>query len=169
MAHGDHAAFEQLFSQLSGPVYAMALAVIRDRSQAEEIAQDVFTEIWRTAVRYDPSRGGVITWALTIARRRAIDRVRAVASDSRREQQHASIAWPRDLAGDVWQEAAERDELQRGLSTLTEHQRQLVELAYFGGLTHADIAARLDIPIGTVKSRLRTALARLRENLQDGR
>jgi len=162
VADGDYSAFELVFTTLSFRVYRAALALIRDPSQAEEIAQDVFTEIWQHAYRYDPAKSSVVGWVMMITRGRAIDRVRSVTAGARRERQTAFEAVPWDEVSETADEASDREQLREALVTLNGAQREVVMLSFYAGYSHAEIAVVLDIPVGTVKSRLRAALARLR-------
>jgi RNA polymerase sigma-70 factor (ECF subfamily) len=162
VARGERSAFDQLFGLLCDPVYAMALSILRDQAQAEEVAQDVLTEIWRTAGRHDPRKASVHVWAMMITRRRAIDRIRSVTASTRQERQSAYSPVSRDLVSEAAEELSDREQLGRALDSLTGPQRQVIELAFYHGHSHGQIAAMLGIPTGTVKSRIRAALAMLR-------
>jgi RNA polymerase sigma-70 factor (ECF subfamily) len=162
VADGDLNAFEQVFSVLYYRVYSAALVLIRDPAQAEEIAQDVFTEIWTRAARYDPARSSAVAWVLMITRSRAIDRVRAVTAGARRERQTATTDVPWDQASETSDDESDREQLRQGLGKLTGAQREVIMLAFYAGYTHSEIASVLGIPAGTVKSRIRAALALLR-------
>lgn len=163
VAEGDYSAFELVFTALFFRVYRAALVLIRDPSQAEEIAQDVFTEIWQHAARYDPAKSSVVAWVLMITRGRAIDRVRSVTAGARRERQTAFEAVPWDEVSETADDASDREQLREALVTLNGAQREVVMLSFYAGYSHSEIAVVLDIPVGTVKSRLRSALARLRD------
>lgn len=167
VARGDERAFERLYDVLAPRVFGLVLRVMRDPAQSEEVAQEVFVELWRTASRFEPSRGSVAAWALTIAHRRSVDRVRSVQSAQYREarvaaRQHAS---PFDEVADEVQGRFEREQVRRCLGTLTELQRESVGLAYYQGYTYREVAALLGAPLGTVKTRLRDGLIRLRDCL----
>jgi RNA polymerase sigma-70 factor (ECF subfamily) len=166
VADGDFNAFEHVFSALHYRVYSAALLLIRDPAQAEEITQDVFTEIWQHADRYDPAKSSAAAWALMITRGRAIDRVRSVTAGARRERETATADVPWDQASETSDDESDREQLREGLGELTDAQREVIMLAFYAGYTHAEIAARLDIPAGTVKSRIRSALTRLRDWMQ---
>jgi RNA polymerase sigma-70 factor (ECF subfamily) len=168
VARGEHGAFDALFRQLSGPVYRAALDLTRDRAQAEEIAQDVLFEIWRTADRFDPGKGSATAWARMIARRRAIDRIRSVAADAQRESRTAvdPVCW--DQVSEAVEEGLDREQLTSSLNQLSGLQRQAIMLAFYSGHTHQEIAAILDIALGTVKSRIRTGLHILRDYMHTG-
>lgn len=164
-ARREDQAFERVFRHLSDPVHRLALTIIGDVAQAEEIAQEVLTEIWRTAGRFDPGKSDAMPWALMIARRRAIDRVRAVTADARREQRTAEFAVPWDQVSEAVQDGIDREELRRNLDGLNDPQRQAVRLVFIDGHTVAKAALILDIPPGTVKSRIRAALINLRRGM----
>jgi RNA polymerase sigma-70 factor, ECF subfamily len=165
VAGGDDGAFEQVYAQLSGPVHSAILAILRDRGQAEEVAQEVLLEIWRLASRYDPGRGGATRWALTIARHRAIDRVRSAAASSARELRTAS-ALPLAQASETAAHPADPELLRQGLARLTHLQRQAITLAFYGEHTYAEVARMLGVPLGTIKARIRDGLASLRHLMQ---
>jgi RNA polymerase sigma-70 factor (ECF subfamily) len=167
VARGDHDAFELVYEQLSGPVYGVILAVLRDPAQAEEVAQEVFLEMWRLAFRYDPGKGSATQWALTIARHRAIDRVRSAAASSARELRTAAAppaAQVRDIAADT----ADLALLRQCLSSLSHLQREAIMLAFYGEHTYAEAAEILGVPLGTLKNRIRDGLARLRHCMRSG-
>jgi RNA polymerase sigma-70 factor (ECF subfamily) len=168
VARREDGSFDGVFAALSGPVRALALALVRDPAQADEIAQDVLTEIWRTAGRYDPGRGSAVSWALMITRRRAIDRIRSVVADARRERRTAGVLVPWDELGERADDLSDREQLRTCLDLLPGAQREAVMLAFYGGYSYADVAVLLDLPAGTVKTRMRAALSRLRDCMQDG-
>lgn len=166
-ARGDDGAFELVLIRLSGPVQRLVRTMVRDPAQAEEVTQEVFFEMWRTAVRFDSGKGSAAAWAMTIARRRAIDRVRATTASSAREQRTitttvpgGTVSW--DQVSEAVEEILNREQLYQCLDRLSLPQQQAVVLAFFGGYAHADIARFLGIPLGTVKARIRGALASLR-------
>lgn len=164
VARGERGAFDALFRQLSGLVYRAALTVTRDRAQAEEVAQDVLLEIWRTAGRFDPGKGSATAWALTIARRRAIDRVRSTTADAHRERRSTGAApVPWDQVSETVEEILDLEQLTSSLDRLSGPQRQAIMLAFYAGHTHNEVAAILGVAVGTVKSRIRTGLDRLRD------
>ncbi len=163
--NGDQEAFQTLYRRYANAVYSMALRVTQNPELAEEVAQDVFMKIWHKHHLYDEKRGRFGTWLLSITRFAAIDRLRY---ENRRFQ-----ATAQELEGPTGQEIrsaqADHEMWERGqhLRMLLEHlppeQREIVEMAYFGGLTHRELAERLGLPLGTVKSRLRLALRKLRD------
>lgn len=169
VARGERGAFDALFRQLSGRVYRAALAVTRDRAQAEEVTQDVLLEIWRTAGRFDPGKGSAAAWALTIARRRAIDRVRSSTADAHRERRSTTGPVPWDQVSETVEEILDRERLTSSLDRLSGPQRQAIMLAFYGGHTHTEVAAILGVAVGTVKSRIRAGLDRLRDHMHAAR
>lgn len=165
VARGDQAAFATLFDRFSGLVFGVVRRVVRDPSQSEEVAQEVLVEVWRTATRFDPGRGSAQTWILTMAHRRAIDRVRSEqASRDRTDrigQREQSRAF--DEVSEEVEVRFEHQQVRESLSALTELQREAVELAYYGGYTYREVAELLDTPLGTIKTRMRDGLIRLRD------
>lgn len=167
---GDQAAFGELYDSISGLVHGIVLKVVRDPSQTEEVVQEVFVEIWRLAPRYDAERGTVIGWAATIAHRRAVDRVRSEQSTRvRNEREMSKVTIEHDSVSDEVVEndhsQFERRRVRKALDKLTDMQRQAVELAYFGGHTYREVAVLLDTPEGTIKTRIRDGMIRLRDEL----
>lgn len=169
-ARGDERAFAELYDATSPKVFGLALRVVRDPAQAEEVAQEAFLEIWRTASRFDPDRGSALAWMMTITHRRAVDRVRAAEAAGRREltyeQRHRPV--DHDVTAEAAQQALEARRVRNALDELTPVQREAVSLAYLGGYTHTEVAAMLDLPVGTAKTRIRDGLIRLRDNLGVG-
>ncbi|MFJ6571798.1 ECF RNA polymerase sigma factor SigK [Streptomyces sp. NPDC091292] len=170
VARGDHAAFAQVYDAVCGPVLGLVRTVLRDPAQSEEVTQEVLVELWRTAARYRPSRGSAMTWVLTLAHRRAVDRVRSAQAAGERERRAALLARTPAYDQVVEQVEArlEREQVRRCLRGLTELQRQSVTLAYYQGLTYREVAELLAVPLGTVKTRLRDGLIRLRDCLGVG-
>lgn len=167
MAAGDHGALAELYDAHGGTVYTLALRIVRQTSDAEEVVQEVFTQAWRQAGRYDASRATVIGWLLMMARARALDMVRA--REARPDAQRP-VALPELPAAGQGQEAEMLSNesiamVREALGQLAEPFRVPLELAYYDGLSQSEIAARLDQPLGTVKTRMRTALSRLRDVL----
>ncbi|RZQ63219.1 ECF RNA polymerase sigma factor SigK [Amycolatopsis suaedae] len=168
VARGDERAFEQLYDLLAGPVFGLVRRIVRDRAQSEEVAQEVLVELWRTAARFSPERGNAMNWALTVAHRRAVDRVRSARASTEREARatfEASRTRPFDEVAESAATKLERQQVRRCLGTLTELQRESVVLAYYQGYTYREVAEVLDTPHGTVKTRLRDGLIRLRDCL----
>jgi RNA polymerase sigma-70 factor (ECF subfamily) len=165
VAQGDHEAFEAVYDRSAPQVYGLVRRVLRDAAQAEEVAQEVFLEVWRSAASFDASRAGAMTWLLTIAHRRAVDRVRSAQAASDRDVRFGRLQVERDV--DVVSEAVEQRletaAVREALSSLTVLQRQALTLAYYGGYTHTEVAELLGVPLGTVKTRIRDGLIRLRD------
>lgn len=167
IARGDEQAFTELYDLLAERVFGLVLRVMRDPAQSEEVAQEVFVELWRTASRFQPDRGSVTAWAMTIAHRRAVDRVRSAQSTMDREARVAAGQQDRpfDSVADEVAGRFERRQVRHCLDTLTELQRESVGLAYYQGYTTGEVATLLDTPLGTIKTRLRDGLIRLRDCL----
>ena len=162
VARGDRRAFELAYGELAGPVYGVVRQVLREPAQSEEVAQEVLLEVWRTASRFDPAQGSAAAWALTIAHRRAVDRVRSENACSRREQKAALDMAPDDVA-EVVAGALDRQRVHRCLGGLTDLQRESIELAYYGGYSYPEVAQLLGVALGTVKTRIRDGLIRMRD------
>jgi RNA polymerase sigma-70 factor, ECF subfamily len=166
MAEGDRDAFARFYDRYAPLVFPLVLRIVRDRADAADVLQDTFWEAWRGAAAYDPARGTPEAWIVMRARTRAIDRVRAVRRHGETfvaplDEASAGAAAP--PGGDTADRAEDRQLVAGALARLPEAQRQVIELAYYAGLTQTEIAERLEQPLGTVKTRIRLALARLRE------
>ncbi|MDX2032391.1 MAG: sigma-70 family RNA polymerase sigma factor [Blastocatellia bacterium] len=169
IAAGDQAAMAALYDSTSRLVYGLALRVLGDAATAEEVTLDVYTQVWRQAAAYDTGRGSPLAWLTTIARSRAIDRLRSGWQDQQRKQPLETVgdapasaaAGPEEMTV-----AAERQRFVRqALAQLAPEQREVLELAYYSGLSHSEISAKLNQPLGTVKTRTRLGMIKLREAL----
>ncbi|QXJ26828.1 sigma-70 family RNA polymerase sigma factor [Actinomadura graeca] len=166
VARGDEAAFARIYDLVSAPVYGLVLRVLRDPAQSEEVAQEVLVELWRTASRFDPERGSAMSWVLTLAHRRAVDRVRsAQAAADREERAHRASVPAFDEVAEEVETRMERERVRRCLGGLTELQRESVTLAYYGGYTYREVSELLKVSLGTVKTRMRDGLIRMRDCL----
>ena len=167
VAAGDERAFAALYDLLAPAVHGTARAVLRDPDHAAEVTQEVMLEAWRTATRYDRSQGTVRTWMITLAHRRAVDRVRSVQSQRDRDQKilDGDHDRPFDVVAEEVEGTMERQRVRHCLGSLSETQRDAVVLAYYGGHTYREVAERLDAPLPTVKTRIRDGLLRLRSCL----
>jgi RNA polymerase sigma-70 factor (ECF subfamily) len=166
-ARGDQPAFEQLYHRIAAPVFGIVRRVLRDPAQAEEVTQEVLVEVWRTASRFDETRGGAMPWVMTMAHRRAVDRVRSEQSAGNRERRvgRRDVEPSYDEVAEVVEARLEREAVRRCLGTLTDIQRESVTLAYYSGYNYREVAELLDLPLGTVKTRMRDGLIRLRDCL----
>jgi len=167
VARGDGPAFELLYDRIAGSVYGVIRRVLRDPAQSEEVAQEVLVEVWRSATRFDADRGSATTWIHTMAHRRAVDRVRSAQASQDRDQKVArrDHVTPYDEVAEHVEARLEAQQVRSCLTGLTELQRESVTLAYYGGYTYREVAELLDVPLGTVKTRMRDGLIRLRDCL----
>ena len=167
MAAGDQSGMQDFYERTNHLVFGLVLRIVRDRSLAEDVTVEVYAQVWRDAATYDQTRGAPVAWLLTVARSRAIDLIR-----SRRRDENTD---PLEAVGDLRSEApdpetttaeAERGRFVRGaIALLVPEQREAIEMAFFAGLSHSEIAERLDQPLGTVKTRIRIGMLKLREML----
>jgi RNA polymerase sigma-70 factor (ECF subfamily) len=169
-ARGDQAAFAQLYDAVAARAFGLALRVVRDPAQAEEVTQEALLELWRTASRFDSALGSPMAWILTIVHRKAVDRVRSAEAATRRDTTYhvQNQAVDHDATADAAHAFLEAKRVRDALQSLTEVQREALELAYFGGYTHTEVATMLDLPVGTAKTRIRDGLIRLRDTMGVG-
>lgn len=168
VARGDEAAFTALYDRLAGPILGMARRVLLNHAHAEEVTQEVLLELWRTAPRYSAAKGKALSWALTIAHRRAIDRVRSEQAATNREGKanfEAGHSRPFDEVAESAEVREDRDRVRACLDRLTKLQRQSVTMAYYQGKTYNEVAILLEVATGTIKTRMRDGLIRLRDCL----
>ena len=167
---GDEAAFATLYDATAARAYGLAVRVVRDPSQAEEVAQEAFLEIWRTASRFDENRGSAVSWILTLVHRKAVDRVRSAEAGSKRDTAYhqGSQGVEHDSTAEAAYASMEARRVRQAMDSLTEVQREALELAFFKGYTHTEVATMLDLPVGTAKTRIRDGLIRLRDTMGVG-
>jgi len=164
---GEEAAFARLYDATAARLFGLVLRTVRDRAQAEEVTQDAYLDIWRNSARFDPDRGSAMSWLMTIGHRKAVDRVRSAEAAGRRDTAYEArdqVA-PFDQTAEDAHRNLDAQRVHKAMDTLTEAQRGAVELAYFGGYTHREVAAMLQLPLGTAKTRIRDGLIRLRDTL----
>lgn len=161
---GDRAAFAALYDRTAARVFGLVRRLVVDPAQAEEVTQDVYLEVWQTAPRFDRDRGSAISWMFTLAHRRAVDRIRSAQSAHDRDMRIGArdLDVPVDTVAESAEVRIEHERAHEALAGLSELQRECVALAYYGGLTQSEIAERLGVPLGTVKTRLRDGMIRLR-------
>jgi RNA polymerase sigma-70 factor (ECF subfamily) len=166
-ATGDQQAFAELYERMSAPVYGVVRRVLRDPAQSEEVAQEVLLSVWRTAARFDQRQGSATAWVMTMAHRRAVDRVRSEQAAADRHQRFGSREMEPDYdsVSDTVQTRLEREAVRDCLDALTNLQRESITLAYYSGYSYREVAEQLELPLGTVKTRMRDGLIRLRDCL----
>lgn len=167
VAGGDQAAFGQLYDLMAPRVLGLVKRLLVDHAQSEEVTQEIFLEIWQNASRYDARLGGASTWIMTMTHRRAVDRIRASQAGRDRDLRIGirDRAVEYDQVSETVEVRIENERVGRAMSRLTELQRQAVSLAYYGGYSQAEVADLLQIPLGTVKTRLRDGMIRLRDEM----
>ena len=165
VAKGDHSAFRVVYDRAAPAVLGIVLKVVRDPAQSEEVMQEVLLEIWRSAARFDPAMGSASAWIMTLAHRRAVDRVRSEQRAFERELRAATASVAYDEVSDAVEATLEHERVRRCLASLTELQRESVTLAYYGGYSYREVSQLLGVAIGTVKTRMRDGLIRLRDCL----
>ena len=165
VGQGDAEAFTTLYDRYGRAAFSLAYRVIGERQAAEDLVQDAFLKLWRSATSYRPERGSVRTWLLSIVRNRGIDQLRSQAS-RRRTQEKIEASAPRSQPSEAFAETwrnSQRDQLREALNTLPPEQLKILELAYFSGYTHAQISQLVDVPLGTIKGRMRLGLKKMRD------
>jgi RNA polymerase sigma-70 factor, ECF subfamily len=167
IAKGDEGAFAELYERMSAPIHGLVRRVLRDPAQSEEVTQEVLLAIWRTAARFDQRQGSAGAWVMTMAHRRAVDRVRSEQATADRHHRYGlrEVEPDYDSVSDAVTTRLEREAVRRCLDSLTELQRESISLAYYSGYTYREVAEQLEIPLGTVKTRMRDGLIRLRDCL----
>lgn len=167
IADGDRAAFAELYDMLSSRVFGLILRVLVNRSHSEEVLQEVFLEVWQSAARFAPNKGQGRTWILTIAHRRAVDRVRASQASADRDVRAGlrDIGIPHDSVAEQAELGIAGEQAVSALGALPEAQREALVLAYFGGYSQSEISALVGSPLGTIKTRMRDGLTRLRNEM----
>ena len=167
---GDEAAFALLYDATAPRIFGLAVRVVRDPAQAEEVTQECFLEIWRSSGRFDQDKGSALSWMLTITHRKAVDRVRSAEAASRRDTSYQQHNQPvdHDSTAEAAEASLEARRVRGALAELTEVQREAVGLAFLGGYTHTEVATMLDLPVGTAKTRIRDGMIRLRDALGVG-
>lgn len=167
VASGDQSAFSDLYDRVAPRVFGVVRRQLIDHAQSEEVTQEVFLEIWQSARRFEPNKGAATTWILTMAKRRAIDRIRSAQAARDRDTRVGIRDFENeyDNVSEAAEITVERKRVGQAMRQLPDAQREAIALAYDGGLSHSEIAERLGVPIGTVKTRLRDGMIRLRSEL----
>jgi RNA polymerase sigma-70 factor (ECF subfamily) len=165
VARGDEAAFAVVYDRAAPAVLGTVRRILRNPAQSEEVMQEVLLEVWRTAARFDPAAGSAAAWITMLAHRRAVDRVRSEQRAAQREARSATAEVGYDQVAEAVEASLDRERVRRCLDGLTELQRESVTLAYYGGYSYREVAQLLDVAVGTVKTRMRDGLIRLRDCL----
>jgi RNA polymerase sigma-70 factor, ECF subfamily len=168
IATGDQTALAQFYDLTNRVAFGLILRILGDRSTAEEVLLDVYTQVWRQAGNYSRERGTPLAWLMTIARTRALDRLRSGRQEKQRKESLDAVADARSFEANPEETTATNEHqrlVRRALAALPVEQRQIIELAYFSGLSHSEIAAHLGQPLGTVKTRTRLGMLKLKELL----
>ncbi|GJM16164.1 MAG: hypothetical protein DHS20C13_14910 [Thermodesulfobacteriota bacterium] len=163
---GDKTAFKEIYSRFSQVTYNLALRILRDKEDAEEVVQEIFLQVWNKAYSYDPDRGAVSTWVLNIARSRSIDKLRTIGyRDKNVEIDEERLNSNVDLSRTIEDKDESKNVIRQALNSLPEKQRIAIELVYFGGLTHIEAAEELEEPVGTIKTRIRLGVMKLKDKI----
>jgi RNA polymerase sigma-70 factor, ECF subfamily len=165
VARGDQDAYAAVYDRTAGQILGLVRSIVRDPAQSEEVTQEVLLDVWRSASRFDAELGSAAAWVMTLAHRRAVDRVRSEQKAAEREMRVASSAVAYDEVAEAVEARLDRERVRRCLGSLTELQRESVTLAFYGGYTYREVAGLLGVAIGTVKTRMRDGLIRLRDCL----
>lgn len=167
VALGDRVAFGELYDEMAPRVLGLVKRLLRDHSQSEEVTQEIFLEIWQTASRFDPNKGGASTWILTMTHRRAVDRVRASQSSRDRDVKVGirDMDADYDHVAESVETTVEHERVVKAMARLTDLQREAITLSYYGGYSNSEVATILSVPIGTIKTRIRDGMIRLRDEL----
>ena len=167
VGRGDRVAFGALYDETAPRLFGLIRRLVVDPAQAEEVTQDVYLELWQSAARFDATRGNALSWMFTLAHRRAVDRIRSAQASRDRDLRIGvrDLDVPVDTVAEAAETSVEHERVQGALGELSDLQRECVALAYYGGLTQSEIAERLQVPLGTVKTRLRDGMIRLRTAL----
>jgi RNA polymerase sigma-70 factor (ECF subfamily) len=167
VGHGDRAAFGELYDEMAPRVLGLVMRLLRDPAQSEEVTQEIFLEIWQTAPRFDPNKGGAATWILTMTHRRAVDRVRASQASRDRDVRIGirDIDADYDHVAESVEVRIEHERVEKAMARLTDTQRQAITLSYYGGYSNSEVAEILSVPLGTIKTRIRDGMIRLRDEL----
>ena len=167
VGRGDRVAFGALYEETAPRLFGLIRRLVVDPAQAEEVTQDVYLELWQSAARFDATKGNALSWMFTLAHRRAVDRIRSAQASRDRDLRIGvrDLDVPVDTVAEAAETSVEHERVQGALGELSDLQRECVALAYYGGLTQSEIAERLQVPLGTVKTRLRDGMIRLRTAL----
>ena len=167
VGRGDRQAFSALYDEMAPRVLGLVTRLLRDPAQSEEVTQEIFLEIWQTSSRFDPNKGGASTWILTMTHRRAVDRVRASQASRDRDVKVGirDLDADYDLVAESVEVRIEHERVEKAMARLTEMQRQAITLSYYGGYSNSEVAEILSVPIGTIKTRIRDGMIRLRDEM----
>nr|WP_207345533.1 ECF RNA polymerase sigma factor SigK [Arthrobacter sp. E3] len=167
VASGDEAAFEILYDEVAPRVFGLVRRVVRDPAQSQEVTQEVFLDIWEQASRFDPDKGKAMSWILVIAHRKAVDKVRASQASTDRDLRQGIKEFQESYedVADTVEGKFEAERVKQALKSLTPAQQEAISLAYYGGYTHQEVAELLKVPVGTIKTRIRDGMIRMRDRL----